>query len=126
MKPLQPNECETLIGEDGRQVKLVFRSDDGDSREIVVDRQWLPQLITQLQRRIAPGQAVPINKDSLDIGQTFALQGYQVRRNADGGAILTLFVDLPDQGRVVTIPLDFSSKDVDQLILMLKGESPSS
>ena len=118
-KEFRPDECETFLSEDRKRVKIVFRRDSGETQEAVLARTWIPQLIVQLQTRIEPGQATPIDRGSLRIGQTFSLQGYQVGHRPDGSAILTLFVDLPDQGRVVTIPLVLPPPEITQFIQML-------
>ena len=81
--PFRPSEVETLMCEDGESIKMVLTNDAGEKQEAVFDRRWVPFLITQLQRRIVPGQATPIDRDSLRPGQTFSLQGYEIRHEKD-------------------------------------------
>ncbi len=71
-----------------------------------------------IQKNIEPGQVVPIDNGSLQIGPSFSLHGIHARRLPDGGATITLFVDLPDQGRVVTILIDMTPKDISTLVTM--------
>jgi hypothetical protein len=118
-EPFLVDESDVQIDASGEFVKFIFSRDSGERREVVLRRQWLPALATQIQKNIAPGQAVPIDKGSLQIGANFSLQGFQVRRKSDGGATLTLFVDMPDQGRVVTIPMQMSPADIATLQKML-------
>lgn len=120
--PFRPDECETMLSEDGESVKMVLTNDVGERQEAVFDRRWIPSLITQLQRRIVPGQATPIDKDSLRPGQTFSLQGYEIWHEQDGSARLTLFLDLPDQNRVATIPIELTPKDVAAIIERLSAK----
>ena len=73
---------------------------------------------TSLSSRASPRARLP-NRGSLQLGATYSLQSYQVQRNTDGRRLLTLAVDLLDQGRVVTIPIELSPVEVAQLIKML-------
>lgn len=114
-----PDECEVLEHSDGQHIRIVFRSDSGESQQVCVRRKWLPSLLNQLSEQIAPGQAVRIDQNSLRPGMDFALQGWDCRRNPQGGARLVLYVDLPDQGRVVTIPVALDAHDVPVLVQRL-------
>jgi hypothetical protein len=107
----------------GEYVKIIFERDDGQFRDVVAHRTWLPSLVTCLLNEIGPGQAVPIDKGSLNFGTTYSVQGFQARPASDGSARLTLFVDLPDQGRVVTIPIDLKPEERSQIIQMLGGQA---
>lgn len=118
--PINPDELEILPGPDDDHVTLSFRSDNGDRRDIILDRRQLPAIVGRLAQETGPGQAVPIDKGSLQIGATFAVQGWAVRKATDGSRLLTLMVDLPDPGRVVTIPLELTPADVQALIGQLK------
>ena len=117
----EPDECEVALSKDGESVRISFRRDNGTSREAVLPRKWLPGLVAQLLAQIEPGSAVPIDQGSLQIGRTFVVQGYNVRKRPDGGCLLTLFVDLPDQGRIVTIPLELSAPEVSEIVAILNG-----
>ena len=110
-----PDEIEVFPNDDRKRVKLVFRRDSGESREVVLLKSWLPQLLTQLRPHIAPSSAVQIDKGSFQPGQDFALQGWECRTTPAGGARLVLYIDLPNQGRVVTVPMTLDRADVDQL-----------
>jgi hypothetical protein len=123
--PFLVDNAAVALNDTGEFAKLVFSRDTGESREVILRREWLPMLVVEIQSKIAPSQATPIDRGSLHMGQNFSLRGFQARRVQSGGATLTLFVDLPDQGRGVTIPLDLTSEDVDTLIKMLSAGSPS-
>ena len=110
-----PDEVEVFPNNDGKRVKVVFRRDNGESREVVLLKPWLPQLLNQLRPQIAPSSAVQIDKGSLRPGQDFALQGWECNRVPGGGARLVLYIDLPDQGRVATVPMTLDKADVDRL-----------
>lgn len=117
---IRPTETETMSSPDGKSLRIVFRQDDGKEAAIHMARVHLPQLITVLQREMPPGQATPIDRRSLQIGVNFSLQGYEVRQRPNGHKCLVLMVDLLDQGRVVSIPLDLSPQDVETIIKMLR------
>jgi hypothetical protein len=116
--PLRPDEAE--MSTDGEDVVLDFRSDSGESRAVVLSRQWLPGLIARLMQQIGPDEAVPTDQGSLQVGARFAVQGWQVQHQSDGARRLDVIVNLPDQGRVVTIPLELTPPDVQSLIDRLK------
>jgi hypothetical protein len=118
--PLRPDEAD--ISTDGEDVVLDFRSDAGESRSIVLSRQWLPGLIARLMHQVGPDEAIPSATDqgSLQVGARFAVQGWQVARQSDGARRLDVIINLPDQDRVVTIPLDLTPPDVQSLIDQLK------
>jgi len=105
--------------EDGQRVTLTFRADTGESRAVSLTRAQVQSSVARLMQEIGGGQVVPIDRGSLQIGATYSLQSYHVQRNTDGRSLLTLAVDLLDQGRVVTIPIELSPVEVEQLIKML-------
>src|SRR5437763_14237359 len=117
----EPDEWEIKV-HDGDRIGLRFRSDNGKTREVVVPRSMVPGLIARLVAEIGPGQGVPI-AGSLRPGQTILVQGFGGRRLPDGGAVLTLFVHLPDEGRDVTIPLELSAANVVEFVAILNGRS---
>jgi hypothetical protein len=118
-RPFEASETDIALSGDGTSVRLIFNDDSRKSREVILRRKWLPMFAAQIQKNIEPGQIVPIDKGSLQIGQSFSLQGFHAHRLSDGGATIVLFVDLPDQGRVVTIPMDMTPKDLSTLLTML-------
>jgi hypothetical protein len=97
-------------------IKIFFRRNNDTSREVTLLKKWVPVFVSQLISKIEEGQVVPIDKNSLQIGQSFSVQGWNMTKRQNGGRRLTLFVDLPDHGRVVTIPLELSSSEVAKLI----------
>jgi hypothetical protein len=116
---LRPDEMEIGTEEDGQRVTLTFRADTGESRAVSLTRAQVQSSVARLMQEIGGGQVVPIDRGSLQIGATYSLQSYHVQRNTDGRRLLTLAVDLLDQGRVVTIPIELSPVEVEQLIKML-------
>ena len=120
MGDFEPDDCEAVLIENDTKVRISFLNDSGASREVVLARQWPPQLVELLIAKIESGSVVPIDQGSLRPGQTFAVRGFQVRRVSDGSRLLTLSADLPDQGRMVTIPLELSPTDAGKLIEMLR------
>jgi hypothetical protein len=117
-EPLRPDEMEIRV--DGDDIVLDFKADSGESRVVVLSRKWVPTLLARLMQETEPGQMVPIDRASLQIGASFSVQSWQVQRRSDGARRLTLAVDLPDQGRVVTIPLELSAAEVQSLLDQLK------
>src|SRR5690606_34382736 len=113
--PLIPDEVE-ITDKTDEGLTLEFRSDAGGVAAIALLRGQLAALVARLVKEIGAGQAVPIDRGSLQIGQTFAVTAHQVQRRGDGARRLVMTVDLPDQGRVVTIPLELSPDDVRSLI----------
>lgn len=112
-----PDEVEVFPNDDGKRIKLIFRRDDSsESREVVFLKSWLPQLLNQLRPHIAPSSAVQIDKNSLRPGQDFSLQGWECNLSPGGGARLILYIDLPDQGRVATVPMTLDKSDVQRLL----------
>ncbi len=101
--------------EEGEKVRLIFTRNSGERQEVVFRRRDLASLVAGAQKLLSPSDAVPIDRESLRSGTTIQVTGYQF---SPGGAelCLTLFVDLPDQGRGVTIPLCFSRKNVESMM----------
>ena len=122
MTVFRPDELEFGTEDEGRRVTLTFRTDSGETLGVSLGRGQVAATVARLVQEIGEGAAVPIDRGSLQIGARFAVQGFQLQRKTDGSRVLTLVVDMPDQGRVVTIPLDLSPDDVAKLIEML--ESP--
>jgi len=117
----EPNGCEADLIDGGTKVRLSFSRDNGTSREVVLSRAWLPQLVALLIGKIESGPLARIDQGSLRPGQTFLVQGLRVRKISDGSQLLTVSVALPDQDRTVTIPLELTPEDAEALILMLRS-----
>ncbi len=101
--------------EDGDRIRLIFTCNSGERREVVLRRRNLASLFAGVQDLLSPSDAVPIDRESLRSGTTIRVTGYQF--SPVGAELrLTLFVDLPDQGRGVTIPLRFSRRDVEKIM----------
>lgn len=109
--PFQPDGFEVSLRDDGF-VKVTFHRDDNRKMEVEIPREQLPVLMAALQKKVAPGQVVPIDPASMAFGKTYRTQGVGIHKSRDGGAILTAYVELPDQRRVVAFPLSMSPKDV--------------
>lgn len=105
---------EAKIDEDGENIKISFRRDNGASREVSLPKKWLPGFVAQLVSKIEAGQMVPISRGDLQVGRQIAVQGWTIAKHPSGGRRLVLFVDLDD--RVVTIPLELDASDVKSLI----------
>jgi hypothetical protein len=106
---------------DDARIKLILRSDSGESLAAILPCSTIPGLIARLVAEIGPGQGVPI-AGSLRPGQTILVQGFGTRRHPDGGADLTIFAHLPDERRDVTIPLALSAGNVADLVTDLKHQ----
>lgn len=119
MSILRPDEMEVGTEENGQRVTLAFRSDSGETQAVSLARAQIPTFVARLLQETEAGSAVPIDRGSLHIGNTFAVQSFHVLRRSDGARLLTLAVDMPDEGRVVTIPLELSPIEVTRLIEML-------
>ena len=115
----KPDETEQHPSSDGG-LTLIFRRDSGETRSIVLGRGQVAALAAALIGEIGTDRVVPIDRASLRIGQPFAVEGFQVAHSTDGGRCLIVQVHLPDQGRVVTIPLELSPQDVAALIEQLR------
>jgi hypothetical protein len=97
-------------------ITLIFENPAGQRRPATLLRSRIPLLLSFLQSRIEVGSVTPIPPGAPFAGQRFALQGYQVSRNADQSARIILYVQLPDEGdRGVTIPLDLTPEEARQL-----------
>ena len=117
-EPMRPNETEII--DRGDEIILDFKNDNGESQQISMSRTWLPQLLSRLMKEVPSGQAVPIDRSSLQVGASFSLEGWQVQRRNDGARRLVLAVNLPDQARVVTIPIELSAKEAESLVNQLE------
>jgi hypothetical protein len=110
-----PDKCEADLIEGDSKLRLSFRRDDGESREVILPREWAPSFVAQLVSKIGPGQVTPIDPQGLQIGRSFAVQGWTVQKNLDGRRRIILFVDFPDEGRQVHIPFELSANEAQDL-----------
>lgn len=115
---LRPNEFE--VGKDGDRVTLTFRADTGESQAVSLARAQVATFVARISQEIGAGSVVPIDRGTLQIGASFSVQGWQIQKRDDGARRIVLAIDLPDQDRVVTMPLDFTSAEVAQFIEELK------
>lgn len=118
-EPFVPDDFVVLLSEDGKRVTLRFSCDSDEQVLISIPRIHLASLVVEATKLLPPGSAVPIDRDSLRPGTTYSLQGYQFSPRPEHLG-LTLFVDLPDQGRVVTIPLQLTPKDIEVVSEQIK------
>lgn len=123
--PLIANECGVLKSQDGRSFKIVFQNDDDESAEIIVMAEALPQIISVMQGQLPAGTGKVVEREGLRIGETFRTCGFKAKHLPDGSCDLTISLDLMDQGRVVTLPILLSPKDLESLFSMIvKSGSP--
>ena len=119
-EPFIPDDCETAISEDGALVRVLFSRRNGDSVEVVIPQLRLPLVVSQLQKRLSGSHAVPIDHGSVQIGRQYVPHGFQVRRH-EGETVLTVFLELSDPERMVTLPLRFKPSTVRDLISDLEA-----
>ena len=119
MTVFRPDEMEVKTEDDGRRVTLTFRADSGEILGVSLTRAQVGATVARLVQETEAGSVVPIDRGSLRIGASFSVQGLQVQKKTDGSRLLTIVVDMPEDRRVVTIPLDLSPADVAELIKML-------
>ena len=100
---------------DKKQVRLVWRQDSGGRQAEVLHKNQLSAVLLELQKQIEPNSAVPINPASLRAGTLVAISGLGFGPRQDH-FLLTVFSDLPEQDRGVTIPLRFSKKDAAECV----------
>lgn len=103
------------VASNADSVRLTFLNRSGKSCPVVVRREDIPQILVSLHNETSPGQVVPIAKGSMKIGANYQIEGQQFRKNPDGSVVLTLFVNLLDEGRVVTFALDIPAKEKESL-----------
>lgn len=116
----EPNGFNTARDAAGN-VRLRFYRDDGREVSIIIPGASLPLLLQELQRQIGSSGGQTISAVDLQVGRAFQTVGRQVRKTPDGGAVLTLGIELPDPHRVVTLPIRFSPEGVAALLDDLKG-----
>lgn len=117
-KSLRPDSVEIERSEDS--ITLVFMTDSGERQAVELRQVQIEALLARLAKESRPGSLVPIDRESLNIGQSISIQGWQVEKRGDGARRLVLHVDLPDQGRTVSIPLFLPPGEVADLIKELQ------
>jgi hypothetical protein len=117
------NELQTAIDGAGN-VLLSFRKDTGETRRIVVRQTVIPQLITQLQARIARAQGAPNEVASPQPERIFALRGMQTHVGPNGVDQLILSVE-PEPGRFISLPIALTPEDRQSLIESLNPQKDS-
>lgn len=120
-----PDEMDVATSQDGRSIRLLFSKDSGERQAIIIPAQGAALLLQQLQKRTGRTVGLPASKGSLQFGETFSLAGVQIGPRPEGGAMLTLAIDLLDQGRVVTLPIELPPKDLEQLVANLSDHLQS-
>lgn len=121
MPSFRPDDCEIeAVGE--HDIRLSFNAEDGESRQVLLARTWLPVLLAQLTQEVRPGQAVPIDPDSLQNAKGFVVEGFRVqRRERDNGSRrLVLTVDTRQPRGIVTVPLELPPYQVAGVLDMLE------
>jgi hypothetical protein len=125
-QPFITSGCNIESYADGVHMRLNFIDHKDEIRAVVLRREQIPELIGVLQTEIVPGQVVPIDQESLRIGTNYRLQGFGVRKREDNSAQLTLYIQLPEQGRTVTLNLPLTASDVTSLIIHLSRKGVES
>lgn len=112
----------TQTHSDGVHIRFIFLNAADEDRTVIIRRQHLPQMMAALQKEIEPGKSLaPIRPQNLQFGTDYKMAGYEVRKHPDGGANLTLAVELLGQGRTVTLGLKMSPTETVALIKHLGG-----
>src|SRR5277367_6259725 len=108
--------CDVQEHPDGKRLRLTFVGEGDKTRSVVMNREGVPLLVGALHSKIGHGTVVPIDKDSLRAGTNIQVQGWDLTNRPDRSVRLTIYVDMIDQGRVVTIPVELSRENVTALI----------
>lgn len=109
-EPIIPDDVEVVRSD--LFVTLTFSADGGESRAVKLVRSRLPFFVSKLMKEVESDQVTPIRPDALAAGTSFAIHGWQMAKADDGGRLLTLFVELREPARTVTVPLELSPEDV--------------
>jgi hypothetical protein len=116
MQSMIPNESSVKKSEDGKSIEITFSTDGGEKVAISLLQGQVATLVSMLQKEILAGAVVPINRGSLRPGQVFETQAVQVGKHPSGARQIVFHVDLPEEKRHVTIPLQLSPEEVTSLI----------
>jgi hypothetical protein len=110
---------------DAPYVRLTFSDDDDKTRAVIIHQSNLPSAISALHEKISSPNVVPIDRASLKQGQDYVVTGFSAKKLPEG-AELTVHLNLPDQGRFVTLAMALSPQDITGLVLQLSGALPKS
>jgi hypothetical protein len=94
-------------------VRMTFRQDKGGALAAILPQGALLSLLADLQARVQSGAVRPLAKAGLPLGGTFRLHGITVSARAEGGALLTLLVNVEDGVR--TLPIELPVDDLKSL-----------
>jgi hypothetical protein len=106
------------ISGDGKVVKLVFSNDAGNKSEIIIARKHVGTLVQALSQ-ISGTQDNTIPVSSLRPGNYIDVASFQAKPINDGGLLLSLAVDFPQDGRRAEIPLRLTPTDTKALFDMI-------
>jgi|HubBroStandDraft_6_1064221.scaffolds.fasta_scaffold191591_1 hypothetical protein len=101
---------------DGADAALAFETPEGQQIGVIIGRDFLPSVLLEIQSNIGSATIVPISKRSLRPGTRIRARGHQIGPGPDGGKMLTIFAEVGDDHRVVTIPIDLPSHEVGKLV----------
>jgi hypothetical protein len=110
LAPFEPAEVEVI---DRREdtVVLVFRSAEGGEFPMKLQQKQVAGLISKLESGPGSTNRSP-NHENLGSESNGRIVGWQVQKRRDGARRLTFAVELPDQGRTVTLPCLLIPEDV--------------
>lgn len=98
---------------DKTQMRVEFSDDAGNIVAAIIPAEAAPLLLRQVHDGIVSTQqatsVTPASMSQLMLGQQFHLDGHTVRRQQDGGIVLTAFLRI--ENRVVTLPMEFSEEE---------------
>ena len=107
-EPLRPGlSCEVVLYfEDGETVRITFSRDTGDEPDgNSTPRNQIPLLLTELgQKTITRGLRFPLTRTRSGQASALPSSGYGFASRQDH-FVLTLHVEVVDQGRGVTVPI---------------------
>ena len=114
----RPDGFEAHTKKDGSECRLRFYDDGGNERTIILSRDQMLPLVSDLQSRIDKGSVRPISPHGMGIGTVFQLRSVQIGRSSDGGGTrMTLHIAVDDGVR--TLPIELTPSDVRHLIQQL-------
>lgn len=105
-----------LDSRDGRTLRLQFLHDDGRILGVIIPRSRAPMLMAELQTRIVPGSLVPISKRGLQHAEAPSIEGWQVTRKFGGSTRIMLFLQLGEDNRQVSLPIELTLPQLDDLL----------
>jgi hypothetical protein len=75
----QPDGFEVSRRVDAPYVKIAFHRDDNRKMEVEIPQEQLPVFMAALQKKVSPGQVVPVDPASMALGRTYRVQGLDIR-----------------------------------------------